>query len=269
MADQAFVENIRALDQREDQLIAEFAQHPFFLSLPGAWSRGDRTQVRELISRVLLQRRFISLAFTPLYDVVIDGLEDPRCKAMAREILQYEYPPDRTSHREDLVSDLLAMGISKDDVLSASPSPATAHTIASLFSAVRKTTGENGALFQIRLLSVIRFVGEVLVAEEYRLLWPSLEQLGLAEDDRAAYAQRRTKSVFYYPHWRHDARMSRLTDLLEYNDSATSHADDVGTHLVQALEHGPPEGVEHCIQLESAIAGLKRAFYDQFLPLPW
>src|SRR5688572_56221 len=123
MADRTFLESIRALDQREDQLVAEFAQHPFFRLLPDAWRHGDRTQVRGLISRALIQRRFISLAFTPLYDVVIDGLEDPRCKAMAREILQYEYPSDRTSHREDLVSDLLAMGISKDDVLSAAPSP--------------------------------------------------------------------------------------------------------------------------------------------------
>ena len=50
----------------------------------------------------VLQRRFLSLAFTPVYDAAIDGLTHPRDKQSARRILREEYPGERgtvPSHR--------------------------------------------------------------------------------------------------------------------------------------------------------------------------
>ena len=65
---------------------------------------------------ILLQRRFLSLAFTPAYDLAIDLLTDEEGLEIARVILREEYPrPEgRTrSHREDMKEDLLRLGITR------------------------------------------------------------------------------------------------------------------------------------------------------------
>src|SRR5688500_2075073 len=41
---------------------------------------------------VLLQRRFISFAFTSIYDFAIDALQDKTSKVLAGRILRDEYP---------------------------------------------------------------------------------------------------------------------------------------------------------------------------------
>src|SRR5688572_14435201 len=80
----------------ETALIQEFVAHRVFQEL------GD--EPRDRIIQMLLQRRFLSIAFTPIYDFAIDGLVDVRHKRVARSILHEEYPiGDRTTHREDLV----------------------------------------------------------------------------------------------------------------------------------------------------------------------
>src|SRR5687768_6666740 len=94
----------------EDGLIEQFRQHPVLVNLDALSDAG--------FAGVLLQRRFISLAFTPAYDLAIDLLRDDVVVRTARLILREEYPDSRgytPSHREDMRDDMFALGITREE----------------------------------------------------------------------------------------------------------------------------------------------------------
>ena len=63
------IKTLADLDQYEDNLIAQFKQQVCFQRL-ATFSNAQFFQI-------LLQRRFLSLAFTPIYDLAIDGMPKP------------------------------------------------------------------------------------------------------------------------------------------------------------------------------------------------
>src|SRR3989344_7164980 len=69
---------------------------------------------QEEFERVLLQNRFRSFQFTPLYDEAICFLSDGYAKKVVRNLRNEEYPTRKPSHREDLFTDLGQIGISKE-----------------------------------------------------------------------------------------------------------------------------------------------------------
>jgi hypothetical protein len=242
---------LRRIDNHEDGLLAHFVVHPVLASL-GALSR-------EAILALLLQRRFLSLAFSPFYDLAIDGLSDEASRACLREVLREEYTHGaQPTHREDLVSDLLTLGATRDQILSTTASPTTVSTIARLLLSLRKV--EDEALYQIKVLTILRLAGEVLVAAEYEQLWPHLERLGLS----APPLGKTGPSVFYYPHMCHDGRKHRFASEWDQFDPVT-HSDQLTRHLKNRLIHGPPEGVECFLEAAEVAVEIKRSFYDQFL----
>ena len=58
---------------------------------------------------VLLQKRYHSFAFTPLYDFAIDTLRSNEARSVAQEIVREEYPLNEQSHGEDLFEDLFKL----------------------------------------------------------------------------------------------------------------------------------------------------------------
>ena len=232
------------LDRFEDDLIDQFRSHPVLGSLTSLEDDDFRD--------ILLQRRFLSLAFTPAYDLAIDLLTDEEGLEIARVILREEYPgPEgRTrSHREDMKEDLRRRGVPRRQLVESRPSETTVRAINSIMELISVAAGGDHA--DARLLTILRFWGEVLVSEEYGLFWPRMAAR-LSDGGKI-------RSVFYYPHHIHDAKASSLasTSLL-----SSTHSDQLGMRLWQLLEEpGARVGFR---EEETKILEHKLAFYDQF-----
>lgn len=192
----------------------------------------------ERLAEVLVQRRLISLAFTPFYDMLIDALGSPTARLVCRQILREEYPDpagNSPSHRELLVQDLVALGIDRDAVLRARPTAATADIILGsfelLFAAMR------GPFRELVLITTAACYGELLVATEYQALRSRIIA-GLGQNT----------SVFYIPHLAHDS----------------GHAKRLLEEI--ALRHDPDnsEQADVCAAAIDRCVALKLAFYAQF-----
>ncbi len=78
---------------------------------------------------ILLERRWISYHFTPIYNIGLDLLsaKHEAARQVIRRIIREEYPNDRgswktPSHREDLMTDLRAIGASDAVIAASKPS---------------------------------------------------------------------------------------------------------------------------------------------------
>jgi len=235
-------DRVLSADAAEAGLLARFTAHPLFAAI-------DDLE-RAAFLEVLLQRRFLSLLFPVVYDVGIDGLADEASTRLVREILREEYP-DPTgatpSHREDLVSDLLALGASREQVMRTRPSAVTASVVQETLSLMLDCAAAPG---DGAVLTVLRFWGEVLVSVEYGEFWrrmkPEFEAAGVA-------------SRFYHPHHHHDGR----EPLAAAADDSATHSGRLGASLVRSLEH--QEGAaEEFASVERAVLAARMRFYDQF-----
>ncbi|WP_434587488.1 hypothetical protein [Streptomyces sp. A5-4] len=237
---------MQELDRFEDELIERYREHPVLANV-ALLSDDD-------FAAVLLQRRFLSLAFTPSYDLAIDLLRDEVGVRTARVILREEYPDaggHTPSHREDMKDDILQLGISRRAFVETRPTTETKRAINDIFDLIADAGAHAHA--DLRLLTVLRFWGEVLVSVEYGRLW---ERMGpsLTKDGE-------NRSRFYYPHYVHDAKAHSLAtaSLL-----STTHSDRLATRLRELLAR---EGSADCFrEMEEQALQQKVAFYDQFLP---
>lgn len=232
---------MKELDEFEDKLVEQFRRHPVFENL-NTISSVD-------FAKILLQRRFLSLAFTPAYDLAIDLLEDEKGLQIARVILREEYPGSEgytRSHREDMKYDLLKLGIPRKDLVATRPTPATVQAITDTLTLISDAALGDHA--DVRLLTILRFWGEVIVSVEYGELWR-----------RMAQSLDRNKSTFYYPHHVHDAKMSPLAAA---SPLATTHSDQLGMRLWELLRTDTAKN--SFMVTENEILQLKTRFYDQF-----
>jgi hypothetical protein len=212
---------MRELDEFEDELIARFGAHPVLAHV---------TQLPDDdFLAILLQRRFVSLAFTPAYDLAIDLLRDEAGLRIARIILREEYPDGSghtRSHREDMKEDLLQLGVSRRALVETRPSAATQQTIVDTFGLISEAGRHADA--DLRLLILLRFWGEVLVSVEYGRLWERMEPL-LAPDGT-------NRSRFYYPHYVHDAKAHSLSAV---SLLSSTHSDRLATRVSELLLASP------------------------------
>jgi hypothetical protein len=235
------------LDEFEDGLIEEFRQHPVLKNLDSI-PAGD-------FAAILLQRRFLSLSFTPAYDLAIDLLEDEKGRKIARVILREEYPGSdgyTRSHREDMKEDLLALGIPRRDLVATRPTPATVQAIADTLDLISDAGA--GDCADAQLLTILRFWGEVLVSVEYGELWRRMAGHLMSDGEN--------RSVFYYPHHYHDAKVRPLSTA---SPLATTHSDQLGLRLWQLLDSDRAKRLFRAT--ERNILLLKTRFYDQFTPM--
>lgn len=237
------------LDDFENDLIDRFRKHPVLMGV-AALPEDD-------FAAILLQRRFVSLlGFTPAYDLAIDLLQDEQGIRIARTILREEYPDykgnGRTpSHREDMKDDLLRLGISRDQLIASRPTPATSNTITATFELMTRSAQDEHA--DLRLLTVLRFWGEVLVSVEYGELWHRMQHHLTVDGENY--------SRFYYPHHRHDAKRHPIGT---GSMLSTTHADKLDIRLAKLLVSD--EAKESFRQAEEECFQLKMEFYDQFTP---
>ncbi|WP_410660053.1 hypothetical protein [Amycolatopsis sp. lyj-112] len=230
------------LDEFEDDLIARFRDHPALRGLTDLPQRD--------LQKILLQRRFLSLAFTMAYDLAIDLLTDEQSIRIARVIVREEYPDNRTpgstpSHREDMMADILGLGVSREDLVRSRKSLATSACVDTTMELISLAGEAKHA--DVELLTILRFWGEVLVSVEYGELWRRIGPV-LGE-----------KSVFYYPHHVHDAKSRPLAAA---SPLSLTHSDQLGMRLVQLIDSS--EARQRFRETEEAVVAIKTAFYDQF-----
>jgi hypothetical protein len=228
-------------DASEAALLERFTSHPVL----GGVQALSTAAFRE----VLLQRRFLSLAFPVVYDIAIDALDDDLTVRLVREILREEYPDPSgatPSHREDLVADLLVLGATREQVLAARPSAVTAGVVADTLALVLDAAA---ARDDVAVLTILRFWGEVLVSVEYGEFWRRME---------AAFVDADARSRFYHPHHHHDGR----EPLSEASASSDTHSGRLGACLAELL---PADGAVACFEdTERRVLELRLRFYDQF-----
>jgi hypothetical protein len=237
---------LHELDEFEDELVARFRDHPVLAHLTEL-SDDD-------FAAVLLHRRFVSLAFTPAYDLAIDLLQDETALRIARVILREEYPDGSghtRSHREDMKADLFQLGITRRAFVETRPTAATQQAITDVFGLIAESGRRDDA--DLRLVTLLRFWGEVLVSVEYTRMWERMEPLLVADGDN--------RSRFYYPHHIHDAKVHPLATV---SLLSSTHSDRLAMRLNQLLVHEPSAGVLE--EVEEQIVRFKESFYDQFLP---
>jgi hypothetical protein len=223
-------------DRAEQRLLSRLTSHPL-LREAGALSH-------EQLIEVLLQRRFISMIFTPIYDMGIDALSMAAALQVAREIVREEYPDGKPSHREDLVVDLLALGATRRQILGCRP---TATTTATLIETFELMSEAGAAGDDIGVLGILRFWGEVVVAVEYEQFWKAI---------RPHFLTSTRPSRFYEAHYTHDGCEPLATASLK------THSGRLGVCLRELLiSHSTTDALAN---VQTRVIESRLRFYDQF-----
>jgi hypothetical protein len=237
--------DLKNLNDFEDDLIKKFSQNAFFQTLP--------TNNWETIHHVLLQRRFVSHIFTPIYDLIIDGFTDTEAKKLVRILIREEYPDahgNTASHREDLFHDLTQLGIASARIWSSRPSEKTQLFIQQCFEQVYTLCNEKDEILRnLGLLLMVRFWGEILISSEYKALWLRLSE-----------RLEKKKSLFYHQHYLHDQKKKAL---FEPPSVQMSHADRTNQIIIHYLQKNK-EAFAFFRTTERALFDLKISFYEQF-----
>lgn len=237
------------MDEIELNNIHEFKDHPVIKNV--AKLSTDR------FSELLLQRRFISHVVTNLYDLAIDSKVNNECKLILRRIQREEYPyPTSTeqhppSHREDLVYDLQLLGISLEQILHSRPSRPTRACVDAMINKMLDYGSEYSA---IKSITFIRFAGEVLVAEEYKCLWPRIAKVLSDSGSNPKEASR-----FFWPHIIHDSRCGFSAEMAK----SKTHSSYLGFTLSRLIANDSDLSLFKVA--ENDALRLKRLFYDQFI----
>ena len=229
-------------DTAEAQLLAQLTSHPVLREL-------EELEQAEFIG-LLLQRRFLSLVFTVMYDIAIDALTDPTAITLVREILREEYPDASgasRSHREDLVSDLLALGATRSQILQSRPTAVTASVVEETLALMLDAAA---AARDVGVLTILRFWGEVLVSVEYGQFWRRMD---------GQFRAAGSASSFYRPHLQHDG----CEPLVTASESLQTHSGRLGGCLVRVLE--TDSDVEEFAETERRVLAARMRFYDQFV----
>ncbi|MEK6825944.1 MAG: iron-containing redox enzyme family protein [Nanoarchaeota archaeon] len=168
---------------------------------------------------LLLQQRFLSFQFTPLYDEAECFLNSKEARKVVRELRLEEYPARKPSHRQDLFTDLASMGLSKERIALIAPTEQTRQVIEDLYAIVRPRIKESAEEYDARCLAGLEMAEEKLVAETYEVILPRLTRgYGLKE------------SVFFQPHAAHDdahaKKLSKTVETLIQNDSTLQAAKE-------------------------------------------
>ena len=232
--------SIRA-DSTEAALLARFTAHPLFQSI-------ELRPQSEFLG-MLLQRRFLSLMFPAIWDIGIDALTDETAIRVVRQILREEYPDasgGTPSHREDLVHDLVCLGATKPEIFACRPTPVTAAVIQDTFALMGDAAAE---ISDVKVLTILRFWGEVLVSVEYGEYWKRMA---------AQFSNGDTRSRFYYGHHHHDGREPLATA----SESSSTHSGRLGACLMRLLV--AEDAVDQFVEAEQQVLALRLKFYDQF-----
>ena len=204
---------------------------------------------RSVLGNILLQRRLFALeSFERVYNHAICGFVDEKVKEICREIVCDEYPSAGPNHREDLVYDLMFIGMKRAKILGATMSSGTAAAVDGVIDLVRyRPDCEGNHLhFDVQGVAAMRTY-EILAGEETELLFSELKRTyGLTEE----------KSHFYWPHVVHDKKRAHL------GESGETNADRFGVILPQLVDS--EEKLVKATETIQKAGDVRIGFYKQF-----
>lgn len=231
-------------DRIERQLLDRLTSHPVLQTI--------NTMSHEQFLAMLLQRRFISLIFAPVYDMGIDALADTTALTLVRQILREEYPgQDGTtmSHREDLVHDLGLLGAPKADVLACRPSAATVSVLVDTLELMAEAAATDTT--DLKVLTMLRFWGEVVVSVEYGEYWTRMAGR-FDPPDLAEPRDPDRRSRFYYAHYSHDgSEPLAAASAADVDNLDATHSRRLGASLIRLL--GRPGTTEAFAEVETQV----------------
>jgi hypothetical protein len=239
------------IDRHESELENRLREHRVF--------HGVLRSKRRIIE-LLEQRRFLSLEFTRIYDVLIDAVAHEGAKGVIREIIKEEYS-NGASHRERLVHDICLMGTTPLSVLRCRPTRATVKSVVALNRMVYSILNHREPT--LPALAFIRFWGEALTGIEYEMYWGQWLKHHMASDTGGALP----RSEFYWFHFEHDKREAPLArDVTERQNRhrGLNHADQLSAYLVSYVTS--ERQCDAVKQIDDIALNLKLDFYNQFLP---
>ena len=179
----------------EDGLITSFKQHPVFRFAP---KRKLPWMQRYLLELGALSDHFVRLNERARYSVSCD---QPR--SIFATIINEEIPSGKPSHQQERVHDMMRIwGVSLREIVNHTPSAITRTAIQCVESHLAFSPGEEfGILRDIRLVTFFRMYGEILVAEQFRLV--------VNEMRRRLRISPQANSRYYWPHFLHDQKWLR------------------------------------------------------------
>ena len=231
------------LDTAEQALATKLKMHKFLKEI--------QLISEKMFIQMLLQRRFISLSNTMVYDLIIDALMNVDAKKIIRKIVREQYTDasgNTPSVFENQIRDLLVIGVSREEILKSYPTLHTKKTIDNIVELVRKNSVIGFS--DLPLLTILRFWGHVLVSEEYSILWIRMSNL--------FFQTSKTKSLFYYPLYAHNSRESLECPPFE----PQTYSGEIGNILCKLIRSDKEKNL--VLDTEEIILKNRLMFYDQF-----
>lgn len=244
---------LEKLNNNEYLLIKNFASHKIFENI-------NIMNWQDFLP-ILIQRRYLSKSVINIYEEAIDLLLDEEAKQTVRSLINEEFIKNSTkgepltSHRELLFQDLLNLGATRQEILTSSESEETKNTIKECLNILSKDFEEEN--FQVGLITALRFMTEVLVAEEYKNLWEKISQ----KLSSSICDSENPRSEFFYFHMIHDDRGSDVGQ--EKGVGGFSHSQKLANHINRLISC--EEDVDYCIAIEKQVFEIKYKFYNQFI----
>lgn len=172
-------------NEYENLLIREFNSQQFYKEFPNF--------SKEQFTHYLLQLGYISAEFVKFVERAKLPLRLEMGKEAVRNILRDEIPQNGPTHQDNRFYDLKKIGLNEDTILNTSATKETKETILQYYDLI-KWPQDN---YDLKVLIILRVIGEVLVGETYRKVVEGLNKY---------YQLRPEESLFYTFHWQHDQK---------------------------------------------------------------
>lgn len=210
--------------------------------------------------KILNERKRLSWEFEKIYNTLVIIVDDAAAKEKIREIISYEFPIGVPSHREELIEELVQIGVKRQravDMRCSSTTLAAIHKVNKVTEGMCRQKNR-----QIRALTFLRSWGEISTSLEYKIYWDlflskHLKKYGDDHDHRDV-----PESRFYWFHFEHDKAVSKISDMHEDHCGTHTHADDLGAAIAHTDISSVSENeLKNMIGLSIEI---KLEFYKQF-----
>ncbi len=237
---------LKALDDFENGIISRFRQTPVLSEL-------DKLS-NDKLKKLLLQRRQISLQFTPLYEKALAFVESPRLESGLKWLIKEEFPDGELNHRRAIVEDLQKLGLSKRDIFSSQPTKGTYETIKGLHFVMDSfPIIEQSANADLGALIWLRMTMETLPGEEYDLIVKELVK------PKRSFALTEQNSVFYVLHRDHDRKAAPM---FEDSNDPKNHSNVIGKCLKELVNSEAK--LAYAMNIMNMAESVKAGFYSQF-----
>lgn len=228
---------INQYNEFEDSIIRQFNAHEFYVTVFPSFSKDEFTQY-------LLQLGHLSTEFVKFLERAKLPLQTETGKEAVRNILRDEIPAEGPTHQDSRFADLRKLGLSSRLILNTPPTAQTNEVIDGYYELISYPQDN----YDLRVVVVLRVIGEILVGETYKHVVRGLKKHSLLDF---------SDSTFYAHHWRHDIKGGAGdTDGIGH----TEYYDNALAELVTNQRQ-----LEIAKESASRALNLRNVFHEQYL----